>query len=269
MSEAVWTEYIAPTLLDYGGWATFAGVPKGMNWASRLWMAAKERPGWKAWSFSTYDNPLLKKADIDELGQSLPERLRRQEILAEIVDDSGAVFRNVADCATATAQERAIAGHAYVMGCDWARSHDATVFAVVDTSTNELVYIDRMTGTDYETQIGRLTALAERFRPAVIQAEENSMGGPLLERLQVDGLPIVGFVTTNRSKQAIIDRLTMAFERGEIRILADESLINELMAYEQETTAGGLIKFGAPSGLYDDQVMALALAWMRRGYSLG
>ena len=182
MSEAVWTEYIAPTLLDYGGWATFAGVPKGMNWASRLWMAAKVRPGWKAWSFSTYDNPLLKKADIDELGRNLPERLRRQEILAEIVDDSGAVFRNVAKSATATAQERAIDGHAYVMGCDWGRSDDSTVFAVVDRTTKELVYIDRMTGTDYETQIGRLTALAD-------DSAGRDTGGS-----QHDGRPTIGAV---------------------------------------------------------------------------
>lgn len=261
MREAVWTEYIAPTLLDYGGWATFAGVPKGLNWASRLWMAAKTRPGWKAWSFSTYDNPLLKKADIDELAKSLPERLVRQEIMAEIVDDSGAVFRNVADCATATPQERATEGHAYVMGVDWARLHDATVFAVVDRATRELVHIDRMTGVDYELQLGRLKALASRFRPAIIQAEANAMGQPLIERLKRDGLPVVGFVTTNASKQAIIDRLTMAFEREEIRILPDESLIDELMAYEMETTPAGLIRFGAPAGMHDDQVMALALAW--------
>jgi len=261
MQEKVWTEYIAPTLLDYGGWAFFAGVPKGLNWASRLWMQAKGRPGWAAWSFSTYANPLLRKADIDELAASLPERLRRQEIMAEVVDDSGAVFRNVAECATAAEQERAIAGHAYVMGCDWGRSNDATVFAVVDTATSELVYMDRMTGTDYESQIGRLAALAARFQPAVIQAEENSMGGPLLERLQRGGLPVVGFVTTNRSKQALIDGLVMAFERQEIRILPEEGLLDELMAYEQETMASGLIKFGAPAGLHDDRVMALALAW--------
>ena len=261
MPEAVWTEFIAPTLLDYRGWAFFAGVPKGLNWGSRLWMQAKTRPGWRAWQFTTYDNPRLRKADIDELAASLPERLRRQELMAEVIDDSGAVFRNVGACATATRQERAIAGHAYVMGCDWGRSNDATVFAVVDMATSELVYMDRMTGTDYETQIGRLAAVAERFRPSVIQVEENSMGGPLLERLQRDGLPVVGFVTTNRSKQAIIDRLALAFERQELRILPEEGLLDELMAYEQETMASGLIRFGAPGGLHDDMVMALALAW--------
>ncbi len=85
MAENVWTEYIAPTLLDFGGWALFVGVPKGLNWASRLWRQAKSRAGWKAWHFSSYDNPLLSKAAIDELASGLPERLRRQEIGAEVI----------------------------------------------------------------------------------------------------------------------------------------------------------------------------------------
>lgn len=106
MSEAVWTEYVAATLVDYGGWALFVGVPKGLNWAARLWMSAKTRKGWQAWQFTSYDNPHLDKATIDDLASGLPERLRRQEIYAEVVDDAGAVFRNVSELATATESRR-------------------------------------------------------------------------------------------------------------------------------------------------------------------
>jgi hypothetical protein len=265
MPETVWTEYVAPTLIDYGGWALFLGVPKGLNWASRLWYAAKEKPNWKAWSFTSYDNPYLKKSAIDEMAANLPERLVRQEIMAEIVDDAGAVFRNVSELATATEQRRPIEGHTYTVGVDWARTTDATVFAVLDTSTKELCYLDRMVGVDYETQVTRLMGLNRRFRPSTIYAEQNSMGGPLVERLQREGLPVRPFMTTNASKQSLIDALVMAFEKEEVRILPDETLVNELMAYEMEQTARGALKFGAPTGMHDDTVMALALAWKGTG----
>jgi hypothetical protein len=262
MPESVWTEFVAASLLDYGGWALLTGVPKGMNWASRLWMQAKTRPGWKAWQCSSYDNPTLNKEAIDELASGLPERLRRQEIYAEVIDDAGAVFRKVSDLATAVGQESAIEGHLYVCGVDWGRSHDATVFSVVDVTLQHLVYVDRMVGVDYELQIGRLKALSGKFKLTKIVCEVNAMGQPLFERLQKDGLPVVPFTTTNATKQLIIDALTMAFEREDLHILPDETLIGELQAYEMETLPSGIfIRYGAPTGMYDDHVISLALAW--------
>ena len=261
MAPNVWSEFIAATLLDYGGWALFLGVPKGLNWASRLWMTAKTRVGWKAWAFSSYTNPTLKEAAIDELAAGLPERLVKQEIWAQVVDDSGAVFRKVAEMATSTLQERPIEGHVYVVGVDWGRSHDATVFSLIDATLKHQVYLDRMTNTDYELQLDRLIALNARFRPARIMVEVNAMGQPLFERLKRKGLPVVAFVTTNATKQLIIDALTMAFEQETIRILPDETQVNELQAYEVEPLDGGKVRFNAPSGFHDDTVMALALAW--------
>jgi hypothetical protein len=53
----------------------------------------------------------------------------------------------------------------------------------------------------------------------------------------------------------------MAFERQAIAILADDTLISELQAYEMGTLPSGLIRYSAPEGMHDDCVMALALAW--------
>lgn len=261
MPEAVWSEFVRATLIDYGGWSLFIGVPKGRNWAARLWHMAQSRPGWKAWRFTSYDNPHLNKKEIDAIKLETPERLFRQEYLAEVIDDGGLVFRNVADCATAQEQERAIAGHVYVAGVDWARTHDATVYTVWDTTLGEMCYLDRMVGIDYELQVTRLKGLWRRFNLSRIHAEANSMGGPLIERLKREGLPIIPFTTTNASKQAMIDRLILAFEQQAIKILPDEVLVNELMSYEMEQLPSGLIRYSAPTGLHDDCVISLALTW--------
>jgi hypothetical protein len=59
----------------------------------------------------------------------------------------------------------------------------------------------------------------------------------------------------------VIESLALAFERGDIRIPNDPVLIGELVAYQAERLASGLLRYGAPSGQHDDTVMALAMAW--------
>jgi len=123
------------------------------------------------------------------------------------------------------------------------------------------VALDRFNQIDYSLQLARLTALYERFRPRAIVAEANSMGQPLIEQLQAAGLPVVPFTTTAASKQLAVDALALAFERGSIRIIPDATLISELQAYEAERLPSGMLRYGAPSGMHDDTVMALMLAW--------
>ena len=137
---------------------------------------------------------------------------------------------------------------------------DFTVITVWDMSLQAAVYMDRFTKVDYAIQINRLKALASRFKPSVIMAEENSMGGPLVEQLQGDGLPVQGFYTTSKSKEQIIRDLEGAFERGDITIINDPVLVGELQAMEQTRLANGW-RFAAPEGLHDDTVISLALAY--------
>ena len=192
---------------------------------------------------------------------TMPERIYRQEILAEFIDDAGGVFRRVMDAATATEQDKAIPGHAYSIGVDWGRHNDFTALTVLDVTTREVVYVDRFTQIDYGIQINRLKALYERFRPGSIEAELNSMGEPLVEQLRRDGLPIRGFQTTSATKELAIRALEGAFERGEIHIINDPVLIGELQAYEQEQLPAGRWRFTAPEGMHDDYVMSLAIVW--------
>ena len=125
-----------------------------------------------------------------------------------------------------------------------------------------------MIGSDYGTQRTRLHALYRHWKPTVIMAEYNSMGGPLVEQLQRDGLPVQAFTTTNATKRLLIDGLSLGFENREITILNDPITIGELQAYEMETLASGMIRFGAPEGVHDDCVMALGLAWYAANHGL-
>ena len=268
VAEDAWTDAIQPTLADRNGRAYLISTPHGRNWFYREFIAArsdmKHAAAFTAPS-SANPNPNIKRAA--ELARTrVPERTYRQEWLAEFIEDGGGVFRRVRQCATATAQERPLPGHAYVFGVDWARSNDYTVITVIDVALMAVVCIDRFSDVDYRTQTARLIGLYERFRPSGIYSEGNSMGGPLTEDLQARGLPVVRFDTTAQSKPVIIQALELAFERESIHIIPDETLISELESYEQERTTTG-IRYGAPAGMHDDCVMSLAIALFGAGRS--
>lgn len=269
MAEAAWTEALRPTLADRRGRAVFVSTPNGRNWFWRVWMFAQHDDSgeWQGWHFPTSANPFIAPAEIEAARKSLSERAFRQEFLAEFIEDGGGVFRRVRDAATAEPadriqrDEKTNAPHEYAIGVDWGKHNDFTVLAVMDLTTQSLVHMDRFNQIDYTVQAGRLRALAERFNPLTIIAESNSMGEPLIEQLQRDGLPVRGFQTTNASKTNAIEALALAFERAEVRIIDDPVLIDELQAYEMTRLPGGMIRYSAPDGMHDDTVMALALAW--------
>lgn len=258
----IWSEVIRPALADRQGSALFCSTPAGRNYFWRLFQMAldSEQADWEAWQMPTATNPYIKPGEIESASRQMTERQFNQEFLAQFLVD-GSVFRGVRERATATPQTTPLPGHVYIVGVDWGRTHDATVFTVVDVTLQQLVHIDRMRGADYELQVNRLKALYERFRPTQIIAEANSMGQPLIERLQRAGLPVLPFVTTNQTKQVVIDGLIMAFEQETIAIIPDETLIGELQAFEVTTLASGLIRYSAPAGMMDDCVMSLALSW--------
>ena len=258
--EEAWTEALRPALADRKGAALFISTPKGRNWFWRLWHGADGKT-WRAWRFTSYDNPYLDAKEIDAARDVLPERIFQQEFMAEFLEDGAGVFRRIMDAATATPQPSRSHQHTYIIGADWGRSNDFTALTVLDVTTKELVYLDRFNQIDYAVQVDRLSALCDRFKPAAIVAESNAMGMPLIETLQRRNLPVIAFNTTNASKQAIVDGLALAFEQGSLRILNDPTLIGELQAYEMERLPSGLFRYGAPTGLHDDTVMSLALAW--------
>jgi hypothetical protein len=249
---------IAPTLIDYRGDDYYSGTPKGMNGFYALYNQTGD--DWMRWKMSSYENPHIPSDELDALKTTMPERAFQQEILAEFIEGGGGVFRNIREMAVEKPQEPQ-SKHQYIIGVDWGRSYDATVFSVLDVAERRQVWLDRMLDTDYASQRIRLKALSQRYNNAVVLAESNSIGQPNIEALQGEGVPVQGFITTNATKANIIQALELAFENCRLTIIDDEEQINELIAYDNEKLLSGLIRYGAPDGMHDDIVMALALAW--------
>lgn len=265
--KSSWEEVIRPMLADFRGDAYFFSTPKGRNYFHELFQRGQDpaKVDWASFQLPTSTNPFIHPDEIEAARLDLPELVFLQEYLAQFVDDNAGLFRRVMAAATAEAAVDADGrplredGHSYVFGVDWGRSNDYTVIAVLDTTTHELVYLERFNQVDYALQKGRLMGLFEAFGPSVIVAEENNMGGPLIEDLR-QRLPVQPFATSNASKKEIIDDLALKLEQGSLPILNDPVLIGELLSFEQTRLPSGLFRYAAAGGGHDDTVIALALA---------
>lgn len=257
--EEAWTEALRPTLSDRQGRAMFISTPKGRNWFWRAYQRGMSGdPEWHSWKLPTASNPFIDPAEIEAARGMLPADTFRQEYLAEFIEDAGLVFRKVRQ-ATWTPPTKPEPGRRYVMGVDWAQAHDWTVLTVID-DLRRVVAIDRFNQIAWDVQRGRLQAMADYWHVVEIWAEANSIGGPNIEALQAEGLPVRGFTTTNESKQQLMVALQLAFERGDIRIPDDPVLIAELEAFEATRLPSGRWRYEAPAGMHDDTVISLALA---------
>ena len=263
----VWSEAIRPTLTDLRGDAFFLSTPRGRNDFWQLFQHGMDplRDDWACWQMPTSTNPFIHPAELEAAQRELAERSFIQEYLAEFLEDS-AVFRKVREAATAKPQEYAQHGyashpeHRYVVGVDWGKYEDYSVFAVIDSTTKELVHLDRSNRIDYTVQIKRLQDLCKRFQVRQVIAETNA-NATTIELLRQSGLGVREFTTTNESKQNIIEGLMLGLEQGKLRIIPDAVLLGELQAFEATRLPGGSLRYAAPSGYHDDCVMALAMGW--------
>lgn len=256
-----WYKVGIPMLLKTDGTAVFLTTPKRRNWFFVLYNhAVGDTSGrWKAWNASTHENPTLNQMALDELTADMTEDDYQQEILAHFLENSGAVFRYIDERCILQPREPYIGR--FVFGVDWAQKNDFTVITVLDKDTRQMVAYERFNKVDWALQRGRLRSLYDAWKPSVIWAEENSVGNPNIEALQREGLPIEPFTTTAQSKPPLIESLVLAFDRGEIIALDDGVFKGELMAYERKLSSTGRSQYSAPSGMHDDCVMSMALAW--------
>lgn len=262
LDPTAWYEVGAPMMADRNGTAVFFSSPARKNWFYTLYIrAVSDTTGrWQAWHGTTLDNPYLSQEAVNELAGDMTEEGYRQEILAEFLEGSGQVFRNVELCATAELPSAPYAGR-FVMGVDTAQQNDYSVLTILDIEARKQVALDRFNRVSWQVYRDRIKALQEQWQCEQIIFEINSVGSPNFEALAADGLPVVSFETTAITKPPLIESLILAFERREISIFNHPVLLSELGAYERKVSSTGRSQYSAPAGLHDDCVMSLALAW--------
>lgn len=263
MHPSAWDEVGAPMLLDNDGDAVFIFTPKRKNHAYKHFMRAQgDQSGrWQAWQFASMMNPHLSRNALAEIVEDLTEDSYKQEILAQFLENEGAIFRKVDKaCRLPAGEWLAHRGHIIVMGVDWGKKSDYTAISIGCATCRCELAKDRFNTIDYAFQTERLWTHFNVWGPTWVVAEANSMGEPLIDFLQRQGMPVVPFYTTSQSKNPMIERLALGIERGEWAFLTDTVWQAELEAYElKRNPVTGYVSYSAPDGVHDDTVIARGL----------
>lgn len=92
-----WQEIFRPMLMETGGSAGFGGTPQKENPnLRRLEKLAETDSEWGAFHFSSWDNPAIPRKELEKLREEMDNDTYQQEIMAEYVDNAGALFKYTA-----------------------------------------------------------------------------------------------------------------------------------------------------------------------------
>ena len=292
VSRDVWHFVLRPTIAQTLGWAVFVSTPKGRNWFYDLYTRGMDglEPDYLSLSFPSNASPYFPELEWEDAKRTLPADVFRQEYMAEFLEDSAGVFRNVDACLMAEGGDlKPEKIRDVVIGCDVAKHTDFTVLIAMDAATGRCFGIDRFNHLDWPVQKDRIRSFVRRYRGRLI-LDATGVGDPIYDDLKRVYSDVEGFKLTPSSKTELIQRLIVAVEQRRVSwpctrtssvqgrpggresdringidgMGAWDVLTNEMKRYEYAISPSGGISYNAPAAYHDDCVIALALANHRR-----
>ena len=291
------TEVIVPMLMDGDGKLLLTGHPKRGRPGNHLFQTYFNRglsrnPKWGSygsWNIPSEGNPFTKRTTI-ALGRAacLTKEEEREEYDGLFCDESGGVFPNItAVCNLPLAPEpdwyrklqreiplvggtayfgaKVDPRHSYVIGVDWGKLMDATVFSVFCRETNEQVAVFHITGEDYEDTLKWLHKIREHYNRAMVHGDQNGVGEAMGERLKRkyrSGYKGHKFSAVN--KELYVRRSQITFKEEIVHLLAvpdqkEEFRLFSIIPPKTDDGMGGRffsIRYGHPPNCHDDYVDA-------------
>jgi len=95
MKPNVWEQILRPALADVQGSAMFIGTPKGRNHFYEIYKLGESNKDeeWTAFHYTSYDNPLIPKKEIDAAKGSMSSFAFRQEFMSSFEAASRDLFK--------------------------------------------------------------------------------------------------------------------------------------------------------------------------------
>jgi hypothetical protein len=220
--------------------------------------------------WNEYDlTKFLSPERLEQYRKLYPKNQFLTEYLGEFADGDGMVFEGIKECVGSASGYKDL-----FVGIDWGtgKGEDYTALSIFNEN-GEMVYLDYFNNLGTFPQVEKVIAdiLPYKNNIKLIQAEDNSIGSPMIDLLKQElkskkesGLinKVVNFTTSNSSKASLVSQTQVGFERGEIKILNDSVLIGQLGAYEATYNAKtGSVSYNGASGTHDDLVISTMLAY--------
>lgn len=265
IKDNVWIEVLRPTVLVHGKKVLFISTPKGKNWFHQVALRglSDEYPTYRTFFATSFDTPFITAEELEEAKMSLPETIYKQEILAEFIDDGGEVFGSLKNTCLLEKYPIYDPSKKYYAGLDFGRQNDYTVLTILN-SEGEMVDFYRERQKSWDIIISEVVEKLKKWRP-VCFAEVNSIGDVLYEQIKKKYPSIQPFITSNDSKQNLIEDLIMGMNETKIKLPSPDlntDLYKELSVFTYEySPKSRKVKYGAPNGFHDDSVISLALSY--------
>lgn len=265
IKDEVWNTVLRPTVLVNGKKVLFISTPKGRNWFYNLAMRgySDDYPQYKTFHATSFDTPYITEDELIEAKLSLPETIYKQEILAEFIDDGGEVFSNLKNVCVLPNYPNYDPSKKYYAGLDFGRQNDFTVLTIVNVD-GDVVDFYRERQKSWDIIISEVVAKLKKWRP-VCFAEVNSIGDVLYEQIKKQYPSVQPFITSNDSKQNLIEDLIMGMNENRLKLPSPDlntDLYKELSVFTYEySPKTRKVKYGSPNGFHDDCVISLALSY--------
>lgn len=259
----VWEEVLRPMGLVVGRQVVFVSTPKGKRnqfYTMSMRGQSDDFKNYKYFTSSFEENPYYDREEIEDAKTTLPTHIYRQEYLAEFIDTGMELFTNISEVSNVNKFGDG-SGHMYA-GLDLGRQDDYTVLTIVD-SNNRVVDIYRDRQKPWDTIIGNVIKMLKKY-DAKCFVEVNNVGDVIYEMIKKKYSKVYEFVTTNASKQQIIENLIVLFQNKEIQIPTEDlfkPLHDEIQTFTYEyNPRSRTIKYTHLNGHHDDTIDSLALA---------
>jgi len=267
IDEKLWNEILSPTLATSKKQpkVLFTSTPRGHDWFKKMYDYGQDPSKKKYYSIHAPSSasPYVNKDYLEDMRASLPDKTYRQEILAEFLQNAGALFVNIHNNLIDPKKHQLLFNNRneYFAGIDIGLINDYSVVVIIDSQGIIVDYI-RFNDVEMKECAKRINTILKKWNYPLAYLEVNQWQGILDMLRDIDCENVQPFVTTAKSKKEMINNLCNVFEQNKIKIPDDKYIISEFEAFKytynprtRNTT------FAAPEGLHDDFIIATAIAF--------
>jgi hypothetical protein len=267
IKEDIWYGGIQPTVaaslskkndegdVGYNGKVLLTSTPKSKNWFYGFVQDEDDRT--IVTRFTSEEGGILAKEFLAKVKKMIPESIYRNEYMGEFLDSGNGLFKYL-DCINNVDSKQ---GH--IAGLDVASKEDYMSLTIQNIQGN-VIFQDRWRGQSYSILLKTVANKLREYGSPICYVETNGVGQVPFEILRDDYGKVKPWVTTNNSKNEIIQKLIVDFNTKSTTILDIDYVKDELDNFSCEWK-NGKATYGGVNGFHDDTVMSLAICNYNRG----
>ena len=262
VKDAMWQEAIQPTIaaalskknedgvVGYLGKVLLLSTPKAKNWFYGI-VSDDDDIRTVVTRFTSEEGGIISKEYLDKVKKKIPESVWRNEYMGEFLDSGSGLFKYL-DCISNIHSKKG-----FVAALDVASKNDYMSLTIQNKQGN-VIFQDRWRHQEYETLLTTVTKILNTYGKPTCYVETNCIGQVPFEILRKKYGRAKEWVTTNKSKNEMIQKLMVDFNTKDITILDKDYVKDELDNFTCEWK-NGKATYGGSNGFHDDTVMSLAM----------